>query len=226
MRTHLSKSLQVRCKTIRKAITQYNAAANACDPPRPTVDWSQVSHYGFLEQFTLLQDTRNDVREKQWTKPAVRETLKLYRRVARAREEIIRLNVEARRVHTAIVDEAVLFKKTLDLIPLNDPLHGAVQDFTVRRCNINGYILHCLRKLYALPGFSGAKEPGRRLGTAEEDVEMTGVDVDGSRADVGVLGKGDGDVEDGDEEDDDAVDEDDGEEMFALVSFISELAVA
>ena len=36
MRTHISKSLQVRSKTIRKAVTEYNAAATALG--RPSLD--------------------------------------------------------------------------------------------------------------------------------------------------------------------------------------------
>lgn len=35
MRTHLSKSLQVHCKAIRKAVDAYNTAAAALNPPRP-----------------------------------------------------------------------------------------------------------------------------------------------------------------------------------------------
>jgi hypothetical protein len=89
MRTSIAKSLQVRCKTIKRVVDSYNSAALAMDPPRPTVDWTKVSHYNFLEEFVLLQDTRNNVRNKDWARPEIRATIKLYRRVQRAREEII-----------------------------------------------------------------------------------------------------------------------------------------
>jgi hypothetical protein len=57
MCTHIAKSLQTRCKAIQNAVKAYNAAAMALSPPCPTVDWSKVSHYGFLDEFSLLRDT-------------------------------------------------------------------------------------------------------------------------------------------------------------------------
>ena len=53
-RTHLAKSLQTRCKAIRSATDTYNKAARLLDPPRPPLDWAQVSRYSFLEEFNLL----------------------------------------------------------------------------------------------------------------------------------------------------------------------------
>lgn len=214
MRTHLSKSLQVRCKTIKKAIARYNTAANALNPPRPTLDWSQVSHYGFLEEFNLLQDSRNDVREKRWSKPAVRETMKLYRRIQRAREEIIRLNVEIRRVHTAIRDEAILFKTVLAAMQPTNPLRGALLDFATRRQNINQHILCRLKMIYALPDFSGIPTPGTRIGATPlpmlDPIDTVVPDDDDEKDDAS---------------DDEPDDEEAGEEVSNVVTFISELAV-
>ena len=76
MRTHISKSLQVRCKTLRKAVEDHNKAAATLNPPRPTLDWNKISTYQFLEQIVLLRDTRNDLRDKRWANPGVRETIK------------------------------------------------------------------------------------------------------------------------------------------------------
>ena len=50
--------------------------ALALDPPCPTVDWSKVSHYSFLDEFVLLQDTRQDISDRWWSKPAVHTTIK------------------------------------------------------------------------------------------------------------------------------------------------------
>ncbi|KAI0686720.1 hypothetical protein BC835DRAFT_1408502 [Cytidiella melzeri] len=58
----------------------YNAAAAMLDPPRPALDWSWVSTFNFLEEFTLLQDTHNNIRDKEWSKPAIREAMKLRHR--------------------------------------------------------------------------------------------------------------------------------------------------
>ena len=76
VRTYLAKSLQRRCKAIRNAVAEYNSAAAALNPPRPAINWSEVSHYSFVEEFSLLQDTRNDIREKQWSQPQIREFMR------------------------------------------------------------------------------------------------------------------------------------------------------
>ncbi|KAI0072741.1 hypothetical protein K474DRAFT_1604536 [Panus rudis PR-1116 ss-1] len=165
LRTHLAKSLQARCKAIRNAVAQYNAAAAKLSPPRPPLDWSQVSHYGFLDEFVLLQDTRNDIRDRPWANTFVREAIKLRRRIARAEEEVVRCNVETRRLHTAIFDEAALFKAVLEeLDGQSSPLHGPVKDFVMQRMRINERLLSKISQIYALSGFSGCKGPGVRLG--------------------------------------------------------------
>ena len=136
MRTHLAKSLQTRCKAIKKAVDAYNAAAAALTPPRPPVDWSRVSHYGFLEEFHLLQDTRNDIRTKQWSLPHIRNLMKLRQRVVRAGEELQRCTVELRRLHTSIRDEQALFRRVL-LDRSGTLIHGAIEDYVIRRSNVN-----------------------------------------------------------------------------------------
>jgi hypothetical protein len=99
MRTHIAKALQSRCKAIRNAVKVYNAAAAQLDPPRPPISWESVSHINFLEEFNLLHDTRQDIRKKQWSQPAVRDLMKLSQRVKRAHEEIERCHVAIRRLY-------------------------------------------------------------------------------------------------------------------------------
>ena len=113
MRTHIGKALQKRSKAIQRAVKVYNAAALALDPPRATIDWNTVSHYKFLEEFPLLRNTSQDLTGKRWALPAVRETMKQWRRICHAREEIIHCNVEIWRLHTSIVNEEKTFLKFL-----------------------------------------------------------------------------------------------------------------
>ena len=110
LRTHMAKSLQTRSKTIRKAIKDYNTAAAAVVPPRPALDWSDVSHYGLVEHYAILKANNTDVSTKQWAQPIYREILKCRRRIARAKEEVTRCNVEVRRLHTGILDDAIHFR--------------------------------------------------------------------------------------------------------------------
>ncbi|KAG6882948.1 hypothetical protein C0992_010209 [Termitomyces sp. T32_za158] len=94
MRTHIAKSLQTRCQAIRNAVTAYNKAALELNPPKPTLDWSHVSHYTFLKDFVILRNMDRDICEKPWAKAVIREMIKQDQKVKRAQEEIIHCNVE------------------------------------------------------------------------------------------------------------------------------------
>ncbi|KAI0674940.1 hypothetical protein C8Q78DRAFT_1075288 [Trametes maxima] len=94
VRTHIAKHLQARCRAIRNAVKTYNAAAAAMKPPRPSLDWSRVSHISFIEEFELLQDTRGDLQDKPWRLPQVREAMRIAHHIERAQEEIARVNID------------------------------------------------------------------------------------------------------------------------------------
>lgn len=229
MRMHIAKSLQVRCKTIKKAVVAYNTAAAALDPPKPALDWADVSRYSFLEQFTLLQDTRNETQSKPWCAPVISQVIKLYRRVARAKEELVRLDVEVRRLHTAIRDDWQLFKGKLASLDPGNPLHGALRAFATRRQAIDRRILKRIGQVYALPGFTGIAAAGTRLGS------NTAMQTDETTEAVDPAGPGDLDhelnvEEDGGDVDDDADSADDGdaahEQASAYIEYISELATS
>ncbi|OJT11359.1 hypothetical protein TRAPUB_12122 [Trametes pubescens] len=165
VRTHIAKHLQARCKAIRTAVNNYNTAATALKPPQPPLDWSQVSHMRFVEEFELLQDTRGDLRDKPWRQPVIRETMRIAHCVERAREEIQRLNVEVRRLHTAIRDEDELFDVVLDDLALRrDPWHGPVLEHATRRRRVNARVLAYIDKIYELPGFTGTPSAGQQAG--------------------------------------------------------------
>ncbi|KAI0746795.1 hypothetical protein C8Q80DRAFT_1220069 [Daedaleopsis nitida] len=167
MRTQIAKSLQKRSKAIRTAVKQLNSAGAAIG--RPPVDFDAVTHYGFLEEFTLLQDTRNDIRSKPWAQPLIRETMRTARRLKRAEEEIVNVNREARRVHTSIVDEDALFSDVLnELRSHGDIRFGVVYNYIRRRRMINAFNLAHLRRLYALDGFTGEPTPGTHAGPPRE----------------------------------------------------------
>jgi hypothetical protein len=113
MRTHLTKALQKRCKAIRNAVKKYNTAAAKLNPRRPSISWENVSHINFLEEFHILHDTRQDIRDKKWAQPAIRELMKLSQRVKRAHEEVERCYIAVRRLYTAVCDEDDTFEATL-----------------------------------------------------------------------------------------------------------------
>ncbi|KAI0083236.1 hypothetical protein BDY19DRAFT_987949 [Irpex rosettiformis] len=186
MRTHITKSLQTWCKAIQAAITSLNAAAAALVPPRPPINWSEIGGYQFLEQ------------------------------IRRAEEELLRLNVEVRRLHTAIRDERILFNQTLvRLNDTNDSLFGPVKEFIERRRRVNNHLLSRIHDIYKLPGFRGTRGPGTREGSAPPE---NGQDLDPDL------------VPDDDAAHDDEVDVLEGDEeqdaLGHLVEFISGLSTS
>lgn len=166
----MAKSLQTRSKTIRRAIASYNSAAAAMTPSRPPLDWSNVSHYGLIEQYAMLKATNTDVSDKQWSQPIYREILKCRRRIARAKEEIVRCNIETRRLHTSIYDDTAHFKKVVrKLRDDRDAMHDAVKHFTVRRNGVHKSLLKRIQQIHALVGFTGDTSRGIRIGREVED---------------------------------------------------------
>ncbi|KAJ7747908.1 hypothetical protein DFH07DRAFT_869390 [Mycena maculata] len=105
LRKHIAKALQARSKAIKGAIAKYNQAAEAMEPPRPTLDWEQVVECAFLADFDLLRDAREDIRQEPWALPAGRAAMDQHFKLLRADEEIERLNVEIHRFVTYMRDE-------------------------------------------------------------------------------------------------------------------------
>jgi hypothetical protein len=142
-------------------------AALSLTPPQSTVDWSAVSHYNFIEEFSLLRDTHQDIRNKWWAQPVIREMMKRAQRIARAHEEIIRCNVELRQLQTWIRDEDRFFVTILEQLKTSGQLlYHPVLDFCTRRRRVNAEILLRITQTQALKGFTGALTPGTRKGLA------------------------------------------------------------
>ncbi|KAG0697180.1 hypothetical protein DFH29DRAFT_984382 [Suillus ampliporus] len=132
MRTRIARSLQTHCKTIRKAVEKYNKAAHDI-PGRAPIEWSKVTHYNFLDEFSLLCKTRQDIREHLWTKPAIHETIRQSLHIQRAHEELVCCNVELWRLHTAIVDESHFLAGILqELKASEDPIYVVVKEYCTR----------------------------------------------------------------------------------------------
>ncbi|KAG6809022.1 hypothetical protein H0H92_001927 [Tricholoma furcatifolium] len=202
MRSHIAKSLQARCKAIRSAVAAYNKAALELDPPRPTLDWSRVSHYTFLQDFALLRNTNRDIADRPWTQLVHREMIKQDQKVKRAQEEILRCNVEVRRLHTSIVDEEAFFKTRLPEIQASKSLtYGAILDFATRRRRVNAKLLSRIAQIYSLRGFTGTVGHGLRKGA------MCREDSEGQNSEVHnfVDDEGTGGILDGEDEDDDDI---------------------
>ncbi|KIY47078.1 hypothetical protein FISHEDRAFT_26895, partial [Fistulina hepatica ATCC 64428] len=66
--------------------------------------WLNVVEMVQLGEFELLRESRTNVQSADWSKPAYREATSLYFSVKRAREEVVRCNVEITRQLTFMID--------------------------------------------------------------------------------------------------------------------------
>ncbi|KAI6038054.1 hypothetical protein EDC04DRAFT_2570402 [Pisolithus marmoratus] len=138
-------------------------------------DWSQVSHYTFLEEFTLLGEGTADAQKNCWTEPAVHELMKQTLCVQHA-HEVIQCNIEIWHLHTAIMDEHHLFDSVLKKLETkSSPILGAMAKHCQHCHCINAHILACLQCIYVMNGFSGNITPGIQDG-APPSVQSPTVD--------------------------------------------------
>ena len=148
LRQQISKSLQRRSEAIRKAIAWYNIQAAALNPPRPPISWKDITQYTFLGEFDLLQHTRDDIRERVWAKPAVREATAKFFKLCRAKEEIMRLNVEMRHLRAAIRNEEREVSHAYTNLCETQPLLALeLKRFHLPRAAVNAVHLHHLDQI-------------------------------------------------------------------------------
>ncbi|KAG1747807.1 uncharacterized protein EDB91DRAFT_1235789 [Suillus paluster] len=204
MRTQISKNLQTCCCAIQNAVK---------NPPCPPLEWAKVSHYQFLDEFTLLRETRQDIHNKPWAKPVIRETMRQHLCIQWAHEEVVHCNMEIRRLHTAIVDEGCHFSNILkDLEDAASPLLVTVHDFCQRQRLVNAQVLRHIFQVYAPEGFTGVATHGIRKGApVTNDIEQDFPQLDVEE-----------DVVDEDVEDD-FLEDDTRADIRTLVEFVSDL---
>lgn len=164
LRKHIAKALQARSQAVRTALENYNAAAQCLSPPRPPLTWSEVVEYAFLADFDLLRDTRQDVRESLWARPASRSLMDRFFKIERAGEEIKRLNVEIPRVITYIADEeAFLLAKEADVRKTDPQLAHQITLYRLERGRADATHIRRFAKLAAVPGCTASIIPGVSL---------------------------------------------------------------
>jgi hypothetical protein len=166
MRKHISKALQSRSQAIRSALERYNTAARLLPTPRRQLDWKEVVEYAFLADFDLLRDARQDISNRPWATPAGRLAMDLYFKIARAHEEITRLNIEIRRVATYIRDEDHFLQYSeTNALQTNARLALQIKLHRAERGRFHNHHRRRLRDIARLDGFSGNILPGTSLAT-------------------------------------------------------------
>lgn len=165
LRKKISKSLKTRAGAIQSALKRYNEAALLMVPPRAALSWDSVITAVNLADFDLLRDARKDIRTLEWAQPANREGMVMYFQIKRAKEEIVRLNVEIRRLLTFLYDDHVDHYCAIQAnLVLNPPLAFEISARWQYRSNIHNHIVRRLLQTSRLSGFSGSLFYGQRKG--------------------------------------------------------------
>ncbi|KAF8575614.1 hypothetical protein K439DRAFT_1369517 [Ramaria rubella] len=113
LRVKIAQALKAWAGAIRTAIEKYNQAAEALPEPRSPLDVKDVLEYVSLGEFDLLRDSRHQLREQPWARPGERDALNIYFKILRSEEELERVCIEARRLHTYMIDEATYMRSIL-----------------------------------------------------------------------------------------------------------------
>ena len=173
LRSHISKALKARSKAIQRALAIYNQAALALDPPRPKLTWSQIVEYTTIAEFELLRTGAcEDICNLEWADARNRQATISHLKMARATEEIQRLNIETKRLATWIAHEALEMDEAITACVNVDPaLSEAITQFTNKRKCMNAKLQVTLGHIYALPGYSGDRGFGTRQ-NQDEGSEM------------------------------------------------------
>jgi hypothetical protein len=157
--------LRTRSGAIKTALRQYNDAAALLNPPRDPLTWSTVLKAATLADFDLLRDTRTDIRRLPWTEPSRREATTYYFGIKRAREEIVRLNVEITRLLTFMFDTHVDYHLAIRRYMTEDPpLATSLTRQWQYEDRINESVVHKLSQTSKLRGFTGTLTIGSRIG--------------------------------------------------------------
>jgi hypothetical protein len=131
-------------------------------PPRPQLTWDQIVDYSFLADFDLLRDSREDIRKRPWAQPANRILMDEYFKIERAHEEVIRLNIEIKRIVTHIQDEENHLREAEE--NAETPTLGYfIQQYRLERTRFSRLHLVRFSKLSNQPGFTGSLVPGKVL---------------------------------------------------------------
>jgi hypothetical protein len=153
---------------VNQLLDEYNEQAMSIG--RPVLDFQQVVEYSFLSDFELLHHMRDDITQRPWAIPVVRTAMISWMKTERAKEEIVRLHVEARRLKTYIRDSSLARRNAIQDLRWTDPaLTAELEERHSAQSSLDTVLLRQLHKMQLLPGFLGRIIPGVRAGGNSED---------------------------------------------------------
>ncbi|KAG9121164.1 hypothetical protein FRC07_002992 [Ceratobasidium sp. 392] len=167
LRKKINQAIIQREKAVHRALERYNEAARTLDPPRRTFAFKDLVDCAHMADFDFLKYSEHGAQDADWARPAHRRCVAAWHKVQRAKEEIIRLNVEIRRVYTQIRDEERFLSSHYENLLSSDPdlAHSLFQRLQLT-FEVDRHILRDLESITKLKGFSGDLSCGKRVGLA------------------------------------------------------------
>ncbi|KAF8572998.1 hypothetical protein K439DRAFT_1564199, partial [Ramaria rubella] len=164
--THIAKAMKARSQAIQTAIKQYNDAAQALQPPCPSLDPKTVLDYVFLAEFDILRDARGNVQSQPWARPPERLAAVTSFKICRSWEEKLQVEVEARHLLTSIRDESHDYAQALARLQHTDasPAYQVAKVFQLRQI-VNDEHVRVLTRLQKHRSFAGILGVGVKEGT-------------------------------------------------------------
>ncbi|KAK7030347.1 hypothetical protein VNI00_014204 [Paramarasmius palmivorus] len=160
-RDKITNTLKARAGAVRNALERYNELALRV-PGREQIPWASILNMASVADFDLLRDTHVNVERLERAKPTNQKVMQLHFGLKRAREEIIRLNVEIKHLVTFMIDDEADFWLAIDEIEDGDDEDPTRQHFKRflqheyrRRKRLHWRIAERLIQITLLPGFSG-----------------------------------------------------------------------
>ncbi|KAG1888202.1 hypothetical protein F4604DRAFT_1877359 [Suillus subluteus] len=171
LRMHIGKAIKTRSKAIQSALAEYNELALSMQPPAPHLEWNDIVNYGFISEFELLKlaySQHPEILSKPWTVPGNREVATKFFKILRAREEIVRLNVEVCCLRTAISDGDARLRSCISRLRDSDlDLSAEIEE--IRRDHLRVDAVH-----QSLVGFSGKRGRGIHVNLdMDSDLDLT-----------------------------------------------------
>ncbi|KAF8523630.1 hypothetical protein JB92DRAFT_3109913 [Gautieria morchelliformis] len=140
MRSHISKALKSWSKAIQHALQVHNKAAQALDPPHPELTWVQIVEYTTIAEVELLcTGACEDIRNIGWADARNHEATICHLKLLWAKEEIVQLNVEIKRLATWVEHEKDEWDQAITGCMEKDPtLANTMKEAAQEHIRING----------------------------------------------------------------------------------------
>ncbi|KAI0310482.1 hypothetical protein OF83DRAFT_1070468 [Amylostereum chailletii] len=168
LRKHIAAAITKCSAAVCASMERYNQLAPKQSPPRPRLDYKQVCDMVWLGEFDLLKESRQEILSKDWAILKNREMATKYFKTLRAKEELVRCNVEASRLQAWIDHEdRELITKASELQGIDPRMSVHFQRLASQRRILNDRHRSRLQKLYKMPEYTGPRPSVDNMDTTD-----------------------------------------------------------